>query len=360
MAGGEAALDPVRMQEKAAKLGNMLVAAHVAAMVYLGDQLGIYGAMGGAGPMTPATLAAATGLHERWLREWLQGQAAEGLIEYRGDGQFELSPEVGELLANEDSMAAMAGGFEALVQRVMLVDRLRESFKTGVGLTFDDRGEASVRGMGRTFRNWYRNVLVPVALPMLDGTVATLEAGGVAADIGCGTGIALITLAKAFPRSRFHGYDISALALERARADAAAAGLANLTFHNARTRPLPGDGSYDLITTFDCVHDMTHPEEVGRAIRAALKPDGVWFIADIDGGATFEENLQKNPRAGVMYAVSVLACMSSGLSEPGGAGLGTLGLPEPKMRALAEGGGFARCRRVAIPSPVNAYYEARP
>ncbi|MBI5948731.1 MAG: methyltransferase domain-containing protein [Chloroflexi bacterium] len=360
MGAGEVAIDAARMQEKAGKLGGMLGAAHVAAMVYLGDQLGIYRAMRGAGRLTAGALATRMGLHERWLREWIQGQAAEGIVDYRGSGEFELSPEVAELLANEGSMAAMAGGFEALIQRVMLVDRLQESFRTGLGLTFDDRGAASVRGMGRAFRNWYHNVLVPVALPALDGVVAKLEAGGTVADVGCGTGVALITLAKAFPRSRFHGYDISELALERARADAAVEGLTNLAFHNVASEALPGDASFDLITTFDCVHDMTRPEEVVRAIHASLKPGGAWFIADIDGQATFEENLEKNPRAGVMYAVSVLACMSSGLSEAGGAGLGTLGLPESKMRALAEGAGFTRFRRVAIPSPVNAYYEARP
>ena len=197
-----------------------------------------------------------------------------------------------------------------------------------------------------------------VALPAIDGVIAVLDSGAKVADVGCGTGIALIEMAKAFPDSQFYGYDISTNALMRAEENKSEAGVENLTFHNIDGDPLPGDASFDFITTFDCLHDMTRPAEAVAAIRAAIKPDGVWLIADINGAPTFEENLP-NPLAPMFYALSVLSCMSSGLSEPGGAGLGTVGLPEPKMRELVQAGGFTRFRRLEIPHPVNAFYEAR-
>jgi 2-polyprenyl-3-methyl-5-hydroxy-6-metoxy-1,4-benzoquinol methylase len=190
--------------------------------------------------------------------------------------------------------------------------------------------------------------------------VPKLEAGIKVADLGCGAGIALIEMARAFPNSEFHGYDLSRNAIARARENGAAAGLANLTFHQVPDELLPEDGSFGLITTFDCMHDMTRPHETAKAIRASLADDGHWFIADIRSFPTFDENLAANPQSARFYAVSVFGCLQSAMSEPGGAGYGTYGLPEPAMRQLAVGAGFTRFRTVELPSPVNAYYEARP
>jgi 2-polyprenyl-3-methyl-5-hydroxy-6-metoxy-1,4-benzoquinol methylase len=167
-------------------------------------------------------------------------------------------------------------------------------------------------------------------------------------------------MAEAFPSSEIHGYDISQLALERAARRREELGLANAWFHDAREEPLPADGSIDLVTTFDCVHDMTHPQEVMGAVRAALRDDGVWLLVDMKARDTFAENAAKNPMAALMYGVSVLSCLSSGLSEPGGAGLGTLGLPESRARSMAETAGFTRFRRLDIEHPINAFYEIRP
>lgn len=214
--------------------------------------------------------------------------------------------------------------------------------------------------MERRFAAWYRTVLVPVALPLLDGVVERLAAGGRAADVGCGMGLALLAMAQAFPRAQFHGYETSVRALERAEEHRARAGVTNVQFHHAGQSPLPADGRFDLITTFDCVHDMTQPAAVVRAIRGAIKPDGTRFIADINGRLTFGENLSGNPIAAMAYSISVLGCLSAGMSEPGGAGLGTLGLPEPAMRTLAAEAGFSRFRRIDLPSAVNAYYAAQP
>ncbi len=262
------------------------------------------------------------------------------------------------LLADEESMIYLGGNFDALPRLMNAVEPLKESFRTGIGLSWTDRDEEWIAGTEQMFRNWYRQQLVPVALPALDGTLAKLTDGAKVADLGCGSGIALIEMAKAFPESDFYGYEISTSAIERAEANKGEAGVANLSFHNVASDPLPADGSFDLITTFDCLHDMTHPHDAAAAIRAALNPDGVWFIVDINSAPTFEENLP-NPVAPMLYALSVLSCMSSGLSEPDGAGLGTVGLPEPKMRELVEGAGFTRFRRLEIPHLVNAFYEAR-
>lgn len=358
-AGNDKAPDPQQLTRKVALLAGMMTGAHVALMITLGLRLGLYRTLASAGAVTSDDLARLTSLQERWLREWLRGQAAAAILEYRGDERFELSPEVAALLGDEDSLSYMGGNFASLPLRAGRLHDLPQAFRTGIGFTWDDRGVEGAASTEGLFRNWYRHVLVPVALPMLDGLVQRLAGGAKTADLGCGTGIALLEMARAFPKSAFHGYDISAHALARAAEHRAAAGVTNVTFHNATTNPLPGDASFDFITTFDCLHDMTHPDAAVHAIRTAIKPDGVWLIADINGAPTFEEQLA-NAQTPLFYAMSVLSCMSSSLSEPGGAGLGTLGLPEPAMRALVESAGFTRFRRIDLPHPINAFYEVRP
>jgi 2-polyprenyl-3-methyl-5-hydroxy-6-metoxy-1,4-benzoquinol methylase len=358
MAGEAPAADPKKLNQKVALLAGMMTGAHVAAMIILGLRLGLYKALAGAGRVTSEDTASATGLHERWVREWLRGQAAAGILEY-ADGRFELSPEVALLLADEDQMSYLGGNFLPLPQRMAMLDGLMDSFRTGLGYSFDDRGPAAAASTESMFRNWYRLLLVPVALPMLDGVTAKLQAGARVADVGCGSGLALLEMAKAFPSSTYDGYDTSTHALVRAQENRAAAGASNIAFHDPRQEPLPPDPTYDLITTFDCLHDMTHPEAAVAAIRAAIKPDGTWFIADINGAPTLEEQIG-NATTPMLYAMSVLGCMSSALSEPGGAGLGTLGLPEPAMRELVQAAGFTRFRRLELPHPINAFYEARP
>lgn len=355
-----AELNPEALEQKTRLLGGYMTAAGVAGLVALGDRLGLYAAMKDAGPLGSAELAARTGLHERWLLEWLRAQAAAGVLEYRGEGRFELSPETALLLAEEDDLRCLAAPIEATMQRLMHLPRMPEVFRTGIGISWDERGEDAARMMERGFANWYRTVLVPKALPALDDTLERLERGALVADVGCGAGVALLEMARAFPRSTFHGYDSANPPIERARQNAAAAGLSNVTFHLTAAEKLPGDGSFDLITTFDCLHDMTHPQEAAAAIRAALRDDGSWFIADIDSRPSFEENLREHPMAANFYSISVLGCLNSAMSEEGGAGLGTTGLPEPAMRDLAHRAGFSRFRRIDLPSPVNAFYLARP
>jgi SAM-dependent methyltransferase len=167
-------------------------------------------------------------------------------------------------------------------------------------------------------------------------------------------------LAEAFPASQVTGYDISHHALARATERLGESGLANAAFHDPRERPLPDDHSVDLVITFDCIHDMTDPQAVVRAIRAALRDDGTWLLVDIKALDTFAENAGRNPMASLMYGISVMSCMSSGLSEPGGAGLGTLGLPASRAQAMAGDAGFTRFRRLPVDHAINAFYEIRP
>jgi len=353
-------IDPRKVKASGERIFGYLKGMGVSAMIYLGDTLGLYRALDGAGPVTSEELAKKTGLHERWVREWIRGQAAAGLIDYKGDNRFELSPEVALFLADENSPKLAIAVFSDLPQRMAVVERLPESFKTGLGLPYDARGAEGARSVERLFGNWYRFTLVSQVLPKLDGVVNKLETGAKAADVGCGSGIALIEMAKAFPRSQFHGYDISQHALARAEENKIQAGLKNLTFHDAKVEGLPPDASFDFITTFDCIHDMTHPFEMIRLIRQALKADGTWFIADIKSLPTFEENLEKNPMTALLYTFSVMSCMSSALSEPGGAGLGTLGFNESVARQAAAEAGFSRFMRHDFENPMNAYYEVRP
>ncbi|MGH7818515.1 MAG: class I SAM-dependent methyltransferase, partial [Candidatus Binatia bacterium] len=241
-----------------------------------------------------------------------------------------------------------------------IVEKLPEAFRTGVGLSYDAAGPEGAQGVERLLAPWFRTMLVPRALPALDGVVPKLEKGARVADVGCGAGVALIELSKAYPRSEYHGYDVSRHAIERAHRNAAEAGVRNVTFHDAGGERLPADERFDLVTTFDCLHDMTAPGAVVRAIRRAIRPDGTWLIADINARPTFEQNLEKNPLCAMMYGFSVMTCMSSALSEPGGAGLGTLGLSEELARRMTSEAGFTRFRRHDFDNPVNAYYEVRP
>ncbi len=354
------AVDREKLEKTVEHIFGLLGGAVVSAMIYLGDRLGLYRALADAGTVSSEELALKTGLDERWLREWLRGQAAARVIDYAGDGRFALSPEGEMVLADESSPAFSAGGFSGLPAEFAVLEKLPESFRTGLGLPYDAFGEDGNKGVERLLAPWFRNTLVPVALPALDGVVAKLEAGAKVADVGCGGGVALLEMARSYPSSRFHGYDISKHALVHAAQNMAEAKVTNATFHDANGDAIPNDASFDLITTFDCIHDMANPSPVMHAIRRALREDGTWLIADIKCKPTFEENLEDNPMAGMMYGFSVLSCMSSALSEPGGAGLGTLGFTEDLARTMTAEAGFTRFRCHDFEHQLNAYYEVRP
>src|SRR5271156_5226765 len=225
MANVAETIDLEKTKAKAEQVFNLLGGALVSAMIHLGDRMGLYQALNGAGAVTSEELARTTGLHERWLREWLYGQAAANLIDYKGEGRFELSAETALVLANENSPFFLAGGFCALPQQMAVLNLLPESFRTGKGLTYDQLGPEVNRGVERLLAPWFRTQLVPKALPKLDGVVAKLQTGAKVADVGCGAGVALIEMAKAYPRSNFHGYDIAKIPLGCAAENASREGV---------------------------------------------------------------------------------------------------------------------------------------
>jgi 2-polyprenyl-3-methyl-5-hydroxy-6-metoxy-1,4-benzoquinol methylase len=353
-------VDPERLKEFLATVFGALGGAMTATMIHLGDRMGLYRALADGTPRTSDELAEETGLDERWLREWLYQQGAAGVLEHRGEGRFALSDEGRAVLADENHPAFGAGFFGHLPQTLGVAERLPEAFRSGIGLPYDAFGPEGAVGVERGLAPWFRALLVPFALPRVPGVVKTLADGAAVADVGCGAGVAMLEMAKAWPASEFHGYDISRFALERAEQNRDGAGVTNAFFHDAREEPIPDDGRYAFVTSFDCLHDMTDPAGMMARIRGALRDDGTWLIADIKAHPSYEENVEHNPMAAMMYGVSLLTCMSSALSEPGGAGLGTLGLHEGLAREMARGAGFAHLEPLDLGHPINAFYVVRP
>jgi SAM-dependent methyltransferase len=330
----------------------------VSLLIHLGDRLGLYRAMAGAGPLTSEALAARTGLHERWVREWLRSQGAAGLLTWGEDDGFELTAAGAAVLADEDSSLAFAAGAFSGGVDPEYVDALADAFRTGLGLTYDRQGPAGAHRTARMLGPWARLALVPVILPALEGVVDRLERGTDVVDIGCGAGLALVAMAEAFPASRFHGYDISRYAIDQGRALVADAGVTNVELHHAGIEAIRDDLRAGLVLTFDCLHDMTDPQATIGAIADVLAEDGTWLAKDIRCVEEPRDNLA-NPMAAMMWGFSVASCMASALSEPGGAGLGTLGLPPERLERSAADAGFHRFRVIDVEDPANLYYEIR-
>jgi 2-polyprenyl-3-methyl-5-hydroxy-6-metoxy-1,4-benzoquinol methylase len=319
--------------------------------------------------MTTAQLAHATELNERWVREWAYNQASSRLISTTNtpsaspsidDDQFFLSPEQAAVLADPNSPAFGMGMFHRLPQTMAALNKMPESFRTGIGHDYDSHGPEGAVGIERSFEPWTNANLIDTVIPAINGISETLASGGTVADIGCGAGSAILLLGRNFPKSSFVGYDISQYALDRAADKLNASGLKNVSFQDPRNQPLPTNNSIDFITTFDCIHDMTHPAEMMQAIRKAIKPNGTWLLVDIKAHDTFALNAQKNPMAPLMYGISVLSCMSSAMSSPDGAGLGTLGFSANTAEAMAKDAGFSRFARLDVDHSINAFYEIRP
>ncbi len=358
---GSAELDPGEVGLYAFLVFSKLEGAVTAGMIHLGDRLGLFAALAAAPePLSTAALAAACGLDERWVREWAYNQGAAQVIEVGADERLSISAVARAVLATPDHPAFAMGPFHHLPQTMGTLDRLPDAFRSGLGLAYDEHGPECAEGIARGFEPWMRAHLVPQVLPALDGVTDRLAAGAQVVDVGCGAGGVALLLATTYPASTVRGYDISQHAIARARQRQEEAGVANASFLDPRVSPLPADGSVDLVTTFDCIHDMTDPAAVMQAIHAALVPDGTWLLVDIKAHDTYAENAARNPMAPLMYGISVLSCMSSALSEPGGAGLGTLGLSAQRAESMAREAGFTRFRRLEIDHPINAFYEIRP
>jgi 2-polyprenyl-3-methyl-5-hydroxy-6-metoxy-1,4-benzoquinol methylase len=327
------------------------------ALVVMGDKLGLYRALAEAGPLSPGGLAERTGTAERYVREWLNAQAAGGFVAYDPDsGRYTLPPEQAVALTDPDSPAYLPGFFQIALGSVLDSPKIAEAVRSGVGVGWHEHVHDVHEGCERFFRPGYNANLTSGWLPALDGVVAKLERGALVADVGCGYGASTILMAQAFPNSTFAGSDYHDGSIETARRQAREAGVTGrVSFETAPAAAYGGTG-YDLVTMFDCLHDMGDPAGAARHVRGTLKPDGTWMIVEPHAGDRVEENFSPVGRA--YYAFSTLLCTPASLSQDVGLALGAQA-GEARIRDVVTAGGFTRFRRVAE-TPFNLVFEARP
>lgn len=330
----------------------------VSLMIHLGDQLGLYRALAGKGPVTSDDLAASAELDERFVREWLLGQAAAGLINRDDDNRFEMTAVQSAVLADEEeSLSFAAGAFRGGTDSSN-VEALIDSFRTGRGVTYEQQGTAAAAGLARMTGPWSRLALTSIILPVLDGVVEKLEAGATVIDVGCGAGVTAATIGAAFPNSTCIGYDPSGIAIDLANQRVAEAGLDNVSFVAAPADAIPPESDADLVLCFDCLHDMPRPDVAVETIRSAMADDGTLLIKDIRSTGDFDKD-RRNPLLAMFYGFSVASCLQSARSEPDGMGLGTLGLYPDRMKELVTEAGFGSFVQHSLDDAANLYYEVR-
>jgi SAM-dependent methyltransferase len=337
-------------------LGDLGGAASIA-MVRMGDTLGLYKALHAKGSMTVAELAAEAGVHPRYLREWLSHQAASNYLSYDPATQkFTLPEEQAMVFGVEDSPVYLLGGFELMAAMLDNQPKVEAAFKTGGGVEWGDQAGCMFCAVARFFRPGYHNNLVDAWLPALDGVVDKLNRGAKVADVGCGHGLSTIMMAKAFPNSQFVGFDFHQGSIDAARAHAHSHGVAqNARFEVGSAKDFSATG-LDLVTFFDCLHDMGDPTGAAAHVHQSLKPDGSWMIVEPMAGDSLEQNL--NPVSRLYYAGSTMICIPTSLSQEVGAALGAQA-GEAKLREVITAGGFSTVRR-ATETPFNMVLEARP
>jgi SAM-dependent methyltransferase len=313
--------------------------------------------MAGAGPLSAPDVARRTGTAERYIREWLNAQAAGGFVQYDPDtDRYTLPPEQALALADEDSPAFVAGAFQLALATLKSVDRIESAFRSGAGMGWHEHDEGVHVGCERFFRPGYNANLVSAWLPALEGVEDKLRAGARVADVGCGLGTSTLLLAAAYPNSTIHGFDYHDESISRARERARDAGLnGRASFDVAPAAAFPGTG-YDLVAMFDCLHDMGDPVGAARHVRSALAADGTWLVVEPLAGDQVEQNL--NPVSRASYAFSTFICTANSLSQEVGLALGAQA-GEARIREVAASAGFNRFRRAAE-TPFNAVYEIRP
>lgn len=326
------------------------------ALVVLGDRLDLYRHLADAGrPLTSAELAAAAGCAERYVREWLNAQAASGYVTYV-DGRYALDEEQATAFTDESSPACVIGGFQGMLAATRAVDRLTVLFRTGEGLGWHEHHDDLFRGTERFFRPGYLANLTTSWIPALEGVEDKLRRGAKVADVGCGHGASTIIMARAFPQSAFTGFDYHAPSIDAARKAAAQADVHDrVSFEVASARQYPGTG-YDLVGFFDCLHDMGDPTGAARHVLTSLAPDGTWLIVEPFANDDTAANLNAIGR--VFYSVSTLVCTPASLSQEVGTALGAQA-GETRLREVVTAAGFTRFRRAAE-TPFNLVLEARP
>ena len=351
------AADQAKLEQFVGKAIGDLGAALSATLIVIGDKLGLYKAMAAAGPLTPAELATRTDTAERYVREWLNAQSAAGYVSYDPrTSRYFLTDEQAVALTDESSPACVLGGFQAMTAAMKAEPKVTEAFRTGAGVGWHEHDPGLFQGTERFFRPGYAANLISSWIPALEGVEAKLRAGARVADVGCGHGVSTILMAQAFPKSTVVGFDYHAPSIERARQLAAEAGLAERThFEVAVAKEFPGR-EYDLVTFFDCLHDMGDPVGAAAHVRSTLKPDGTWMLVEPYANDRPEENF--NPIGRLFYSASTLICTPASLSQEVGLGLGAQA-GETRLREVVTKAGFTRVRR-ATQTPFNLVLEVRP
>lgn len=334
-------------------VGDMGAAMH-AALIVIGDKLGLYKAMAGAGGLTSAELAEKTNTSERYVREWLNANAASGYVQYDSTTRkYELPAEQAFALTTLD----LPGAFHIISSCFKDEPKITQAFRTGEGVGWHEHDANLFFGTERFFRPNYANNLLSAWLPALDGVVQKLKAGGSVADVGCGHGASTLLMARAFPKSHFHGFDYHSGSIEYARHLAGRDGLMDqITFEVSSSKSYPANGGYDLVTFFDCLHDMGDPAGAASHVLSTLKPDGTWMIVEPFANDRAEEN--HNPVGRIFYSASTMICTPASLAQEVGTALGAQA-GEERIRNVVTSGGFSRFRRAAQ-TPFNLVFEARP
>ncbi|MDF1754475.1 MAG: class I SAM-dependent methyltransferase [Verrucomicrobiales bacterium] len=324
-------------------------------LVQIGESLGLYRALHEKGAQSSSELAVNTGTDERYLREWLSAQAASNYITYDSENsRFSMTPEQAFVFANPDSPFYLAPAFGSAAAFQHNMPKVREAFRTGEGVAWGDQTECLSCAVARFFRPGYQNHLVQSWIPSMEGISETLSENGTVADVGCGHGISTMIMAQAFPNARVDGFDFHEISIEEARKHADQHKIPNLNFHIQEAKELPG--KYDLITLFDCLHDMGDPVGAMKTIRAALNPGGAVMIVEPMAGDSLEENL--NPVGRMYYSASTMVCVPTSLAQETGAALGAQAGEKRLRDLIVNEAGFRSCRR-ATETPFNLILEAR-
>ena len=351
------AIDEDKLQKFVGRAVEDVGAAMSAALVIIGDKLGLYKAMAGVGAVTSVELARRTETAERYVREWLANQAAGGYVTYdAGSGRYTLPPEQAVALADETSPVFLPGAFQLVAAALRAEPRIAENFRTGASLDWCEQDPILFVGSERFSRASHIASLTSQWLPALDGVEAKLKAGASVADVGCGHGASTILMAKTFPHSRFVGFDYHQASIQTARRRAKDAGVDDrVDFEVARAQDFSGR-DYDLVACFDCLHDLADPGGAARHIRQSLAADGTWLLVEPFASDRTEDNL--NPVGRVYYAASTMFCVPCSLGANGPALGAQAGEARLREVVVAEGG-FRRFRR-ATETPFNIVLEARP
>ncbi len=350
--------NPINEENLHALIGGILQdlgGAFSVPLVQIGESLGLYEALNENGPMSSADFAAKTGLNERYLREWLSAQAASKYVSYdAATNTFSMTPEQAFVFANPGSPFYLAPAFGAASAFQQNKPMVEEAFRTGAGVAWGDQTQCLSCSVARFFRPGYENHLVQAWLPSIDGVVEALQQGGDVADVGCGHGVSTLIMAQAFPKAKVNGFDFHEKSIEESRKHAQQHNVANVDFHIQEAKELPGQ--YDLITMFDCLHDMGDPVGALKRIRAALKPGGAVMIVEPMAGDSLQDNL--NPVGRMYYSASTMVCVPTSLAQETGAALGAQAGEKRLRELIVEQAGFASCRR-ATETPFNLILEAR-